>query len=154
DDGCVQVAFSHLAGSATVGTDHILDANQTFDVDKTWPVGMSQGTVKDGIVEFGPIDLTLPVKIQDWNFPLDVHNARVRLAIAEDNGLDGVIGGSVGVDDLIAKVLMYGIGDQLKQALPDLVANMADLDLDAASMKCRQFSMAATISAKPAFINQ
>jgi hypothetical protein len=154
NDGCVQVAFSYLSGMATVGTDGILDANQTFDLDKSVPVAKTQGSIKDGYLEFGPFDITLPVKIQDWDFPLDVHNAKIRMSISDDGALDGVMGGSVEVEDLIAKVTMYGIDDRVKQALPELVRNMADLDLDPASQKCRRFSMAATLSAKPAFIDQ
>ncbi len=153
NDGCVQVGFTHLTGHATAGTDHILNANQTFDVDKAWPVTTATGTIVNGYLDVGPFDITLPVKIQDWNFPLTAHGARIHLAITNDEAMEGVLGGSVDVEELIAKVLMYGIEEKVKMALPGLVRNIADLDQDPATMKCRQFSMAATISARNAFIN-
>jgi hypothetical protein len=153
NDACVAVTFSHLKGAATVGTDGILNANQTFDLDPAFPVSTAAGSISNGYLDMGPFDLTLQVKIQDWNFPLAVHGAHVHIAIGSDDKMDGVLGGSVDVEDFIAKVSMYGIQDNVKQALPGLVRNIADLKPDPVTGVCAQFSMAASISAKSAFIN-
>lgn len=153
NDGCVDIKFVRLTGMPTVGTDKFLDPNQTFDTDKTGPMSATKGTIKDGYLNAGPFDLGIPIRILDANFVLNVHNARISMKLGNDNDMPGVLGGGVGVQDILDNLMKYAIGAELKKMLPDLLNGIADLDLDTQSMKCRQFSVAMSFSGKNAFIN-
>ncbi len=98
-------------------------------------------------------ELQLPVKVLDQIVVLAVHGAHARFAIADDGAITGVLGGAFDVDEVVTRLSMYAIGDQLKMSLPGLLGGISDLAKAPATMQCRQFSMAMTIDAKPAFLN-
>lgn len=153
NDGCVDLTFVRLTGQPSIGTDKLLDANQTFDTDHMGPVSKAKGTIKNGVLTAGPFELALPVRILDANFVLNVHNAHITMKLGNDNELTGVLGGGILVEDMLTNLMKYAIGNDLKKMLPDLLNGIADLDQDPMTMKCRQFSVAMTYTAKAAFIN-
>jgi len=152
DDDCVDVEIRHLKGTPAVGSDGILDANQTFDTVKGDPVSIVRGTVRGGVVEAGPFEAALPVKILDANFILKIHRARVRITLRDDGTLSGLLGGGIAKQDILDNLLPLGIGENLKKVLPGTLDTIADLDRDEMG-KCRQFSSAILVDGKNAFIN-
>lgn len=153
NDGCVDLKFVRLTGQPSIGTDKLLDPNQTFDTDRMGPMSKGKGTIKNGVLTAGPMEVALPVRILDANFVLNVHNARMTMTLGNDNELTGVLGGGLLVDEVLTNLEKYAIGNDLKKMLPDLLNSIADLDVDPMTMKCRQFSVAMTYTAKNAFIN-
>ena len=154
NDSCVTLRFRHLTGTPALGTDMILNPSQTFNAATDVPVSTVQASIRDGVVTLAqPFDLALPVRILDAKFTMNVHNTHARIQFAADGSADGVIGGSVVGDELITNLLMYGIGDNLKKALPALVDSISDQAFDPSTGRCPQFSIAMGFATKPAFIN-
>ncbi|MSP61784.1 MAG: hypothetical protein EXR72_15905 [Myxococcales bacterium] len=153
DDPCVDLEFRRLQGSPFLGTDRVLIAHQTFGTDRGAPVSRVRGTIRGGVVEAGPFELVLPVRILDANFNLPMHHARFRGVLGDDGVLDGTIGGGIRTDDILRELEPYAIGAQLKMLLPILLQTSADLDQDPASGECRQLSATVTYTARGAFID-
>lgn len=152
DADCVNLDFHLLGGKPSVGTDQRLDPNQTFVILPGSPTSTVRGVMKAGVIEAGPFELVMPIRILDAQFNQTVHGARVRIALHEDGSASGVIGGGITKSELVDHIAPLGIGP-VKDLLPALLDTLSDLDPDPAGSDCRQFSGAFTFDAKNAFIN-
>jgi hypothetical protein len=152
DASCVDLEFRLLGGKPNVGTDQRLDPNQTFDTQKDSPLSTVRGVMKDGVIDAGPFDLVMPIRILDAQFNQAVRGARVRIKLNDDGSASGVIGGGIMKSELIEHVEPLGLG-KIKELLPTLLDSIADLDPEETVHGCRQFSGAFTFDAKNAFIN-
>lgn len=149
---CANLEFRLLGGKPNVGTDQRLDPNQTFDTKPDSPLTLVRAVLKDGVIEAGPFDLVMPIRILDAQFNQAVRGARVRIKLNEDGSASGVIGGGIMKSELIEHVAPLGLG-MIKDLLPTLLDTIADLDPEETTNGCRQFSGAFTFDAKNAFIN-
>jgi hypothetical protein len=154
DEPCVDVEFNRLGGTPLVGTDKVLLADQTFAIDQSAPVSTARGALKGGVLDAGPFELELPVRLLDASFILGLHEARFRATFADDGSVSGIIGGGVLVDELLAQVIHLNIGAMLQKLLPVLLQSTADLAYDPVSGNCRQLSATVAFTAKSAFIDR
>jgi hypothetical protein len=152
DASCVNLEFRMLGGKPNVGTDQRLDPNQTFDTQPGLPISTVRGVMKAGVIEAGPFELTMPIRILDAQFNQVLRGTRVRITLHEDGSASGVIGGGITKSELIDNIKPLGIG-MVKDLLPTLLDSIADLEPESTSHDCRQFSGAFSFDAKNAFIN-
>lgn len=152
DAACVNLDFHLLAGKPSVGTDQRLDPNQTFDVQNGSPTSTVRGVMKGGVIEAGPFELVMPIRILDAQFNQTVRGARVRIKLNADGSASGVIGGGIAKSELVDHLASLALGP-VKDLLPTLLDSIADLEPETTSHDCRQFSGAFTFDAKNAFIN-
>jgi len=152
DDPCVQLVFRQLRGMPFVGSDQRLDPGQTFETARDQPVSRVTGRMRNGVIEAGPFPLALPVAVLDARFVLNLHNARIRLRWRPDDTFDGMVGGGIPADELIATVQTLGIPQELRSLVARLVNGITDLDPDADG-NCRRFSSALSFEGRGAFVN-
>ncbi len=151
-DGCVAVTFRILTGMPRVGADQRIVQGMTFASAPGPVAGRVEAAVRDGVIEAGPFELTLPVSILDARFTLNVHDARVRLRLSEEGNVEGVIGGGLVAEEIAMiagglniQTSVYEVATRAVRANTDLAPN--------AEGNCTQISAAFTFTARPAFIN-
>lgn len=152
NDPCVHLVFRQLRGVPFVGSDQRIDPGQTFEVARDQPVSQVTARLRDGVVEAGPFTLALPVAVLDARFVLTLHNARVRLRWRDDDTFDGLIGGAIPADELIATVQTLGIPDELRALVARLIRGITDSAPDADG-NCQRFSAAMLFEGRGAFVN-
>lgn len=130
---------------------------QTFGVDRDRaPVSKLKGRIKDGVVEFGPGDAILPVRVLDALFNLELHGAlgRIQLAPDEQGGgvaMNGMVAGGIEVSAFKDIVKQLNIQDDVMGAA-SLIGLLADLAPDPETGVCTQVSAALRMETTPAFI--
>jgi hypothetical protein len=149
---CVRLEFSLLGGKPSVGTDQRLDPNQTFTRQPGLMLSQATGVLHDGVIEAGPFELLMPIRILDAQFVQAVHAAHVRITLHGDGSASGVIGGGIDKKELLDHLKDLAIG-KVRDVLPVLLDTIADLDPDSMTSDCHQFSGAFVFDAKSAFIN-
>lgn len=152
NDGCVSVTFRLLSGMPRVGSDMRIVQGMTFASAPGPVAGRVETSVRDGVLEAGPFELTLPVSILDARFTLNVHNARVRMRLSEEGGVEGVIGGGLVAEEIAMIAGGLNIQTSVYEVASRAVRANTDLAPDADGT-CTQISAAFTFTARPAFIN-
>lgn len=152
NDPCVHLVFRQLTGVPFVGTDRRIDPGQTFETARDQPVSQVVGRLRDGVIEAGPFPLALPVTVLDARFVLNLNNARIRLRWHDDDTFDGMIGGAISSEELIATVQTLGIPMELRSLVARLVHGIADMEPDAEGT-CQRFSGAIAFEGRSAFVN-
>jgi hypothetical protein len=152
NDPCVHMVFRQLRGVPFVGSDQRIDPGQTFEVARDQPVSDVVGRLRDGVLEAGPFTLALPVAVLDARFVLTLQGARIRLRWHDDDTFDGMIGGSISAEELIATVQTLGIPPELRSLVAQLIRGITDMDADDTGV-CRRFSGAIAFEGRGAFIN-
>jgi hypothetical protein len=154
NDECVDLTVQLGKGKPTLGTDGVIEAYQTFDLDTEGEVSHAQsGTIDNGVLSIGPFELAIPIAIFDVSFTLHLHHARFRFTVdAEDGTLkEGFVGGGI-----VPQEVLDGVKDGagVAQYLPVLslvLHQSADLEPDAEGT-CQQISAALKITAVEAFV--
>lgn len=101
DDDVTVTLFRGL-GQPYVGTDGFVEPWQTYDVDALAPWSRAEGaTIRDGVLEAGPVALQLPIYVFDFEFLVTVTDARVRIALGEDGPQSAVLGGVILMQNLL-----------------------------------------------------
>ncbi len=151
NDPCVDVVFRKVHGTALVGTDGFLNPNQTFDVVATAPVSTVHASLVNGVIDVAPFTLALPVNILDADFVINLHNAHLRLTLAADGSMTGLMGGGIEVSEISTIASGLTIGTDLRDQAVSLAQANADLVFDGST--CAQISAAFSFNAVPAFVN-
>lgn len=152
DDPCVRMVFRQLRGVPFVGSDQRIDPGQTFETARDQPVSEVVGRLREGVLEAGPFTLALPVAVLDARFVLTLNAARIRLRWRDDDTFEGIIGGGIAADELIAVVQTLGIPPELRSLVAQLIRGITDLD-PSAEGNCRRFSGAIAFEGRNAFVN-
>jgi hypothetical protein len=152
DDPCVRMVFRQLRGVPFVGSDQRIDPGQTFETARDQPVSEVVGRLREGVLEAGPFTLALPVAVLDARFVLTLNAARIRLRWRDDDTFEGIIGGGIAADELIAVVQTLGIPPELRALVAQLIRGITDLD-PSAEGTCRRFSGAIAFEGRNAFVN-
>lgn len=152
NDPCVNLVFRRVAGMPFVGSDARIDPGQTFDTMRSEPISRVAGRMRDGVIEAGPFELGLPVAVLDANFVIPLHGARVRIRWNDDDTFDGLIGGGIPADSMIATTRTLTIGQDLMSLVSRLILSITDMDPDAEG-NCRLFSAAVSFEGRAAFVN-
>ncbi len=151
DDDCVAVSVQRLRGVPLVGADRRLLPGQTLEIDPDAPVSRYEGAVlRDGVIEAGPFDIALPVSILDAVFVLDLHEARVRIRLAEDGSMAGEIAGGLA----LSQITEIAAGLNIPSDLMEMVALLGTLiaDLHPVEGDCTRFSATVTYTATYGFV--
>lgn len=151
-DDSVEVTVSQATGVPLVGTDGRLLPLQTLELDADLQSPWFPARVVDGFLETAPMDIVLPLEILVARFDLVLHDARVRFAVAEAEGVasPGVLGGGTPVADLLALIDSTD-EDTLKAVAPAILESAADLRPDATGA-CVDLSIGLTYQAVPVFL--
>jgi hypothetical protein len=131
---------------------------QSFGLDReTAPVSTLPGKVTNGVLDVGPGEAVLPVRVLDAKFNLNLHGARGRFVLtpeARGGGLsmNGMISGGLVTAEFKGIVEKLNIKQDVISAAVTLVALVADLGYSDESGTCTQVSAALKIETTPAFI--
>jgi hypothetical protein len=131
---------------------------QTFGIDRmTAPVSTLPARIQGGVLEIGPGDAVLPVRVLDAKFNLALHSVVGRVTLTPDPAggglaMSGTLGGGVATADFQGIVEQLNIGQDAISAANTLVALVADLAQDDTDGRCKQVSAGLKIESTPAFI--
>lgn len=153
DDPAVRLELRRLTGHPTLGNDKILDPNQTFALYKGAPTDATPAALKAGTITTGVFELHLPVALLTADFTMHIRDARLTVQLQPDGSATALLGGRVGVQNMLDGLLPLELDPGLKARLPDLLAGLADQNKDPATMKCLDLSTSIELSLKPAFID-
>lgn len=156
NDDCVDMTVQLGKGKPTLGTDGVIEAYQTYDLDTQGEVSeATHGTIVDGELTIGPFELAIPIAIFDVAFTVHVHRALVHFTV---DAADGTLKGGYVGGGIVPQEILDGVkeGAGVAQYLPvlSIVLNQsADLEPDAEGT-CQQISVALKISAVEAFVRR
>ncbi len=130
--GCGAFRVLPGAGEPLVGTDGLLLAGQTLDLDPG-PHADPVPAALDGDDVFVAHDFgfDLDIQIFDAAVHLPVQGATVRMVRDDPDHFTATLGGGFLVDAILDSLLGTGIDAALQDALPGILGAAADLDLDA-----------------------
>jgi len=152
NDSCLGVTVHLAEGKPSLGTDGVIEAYQTFSPKpgSTSNHG-TNGTIQDGVLTIGPMDVAIPLKLFDVSFTLNVYDAYFRFNTDEDGFLDGQLSGGIVPEELIEGIKDgAGLGDILPLILT-VMKTSSDLKPNDQG-KCTQLSVAVNVKAVPAFM--
>jgi len=131
---------------------------QTFGVDlETAPTSRVPGKVRNGVLEMGPGEAVLPVRVLDAKFNLDLHGVVGRFALTPDEkgggvAMKGTISGGLETADFKGIIEKLNINKDAISAAVTLVGLLADLHYDDNLGTCTQISAGLRVEATPAFV--
>lgn len=154
NDACLGVTVRLAQGKPTLGTDGVIEGFQTF----TLKPGSSEsrgdkGTIENGILSIGPMNVDIPLKIFDVSFILKVYDAHFRFRVDEDGFLDGYLGGGIIPEELIEGIKDGAGLDDIIPLVRTVLKTSSDLKPNADG-KCTQLSVAVAMKAAPAFVQR
>lgn len=156
NDDCVDLTIKIGEGKPTLGTDGVIEAYQTFDVDPAGEVSHGTGgKIEAGVLTIGPFELAIPIAIFDVAFTLHVHDALFRLRVSGEDGTpnEGFLGGGVVPQEILDGVGQGAGVDKYIPVLTIVLNGSADLAVNADGT-CTQVSAALGITATEAFIRE
>jgi hypothetical protein len=153
DDGCVDLGVQIARGKPSLGTDGVVEAYQTFELNPDAPRGVGRARIDGGVLTAGPMEIAIPLKIFDVSFTLHVHGARFRYTIDEEGQIDGIFGGGIDTEELIAGVSQGAGVERILGGIRLALNASADLAPDADG-KCHQLSSTIHFTATPAFVRR
>ncbi len=156
DASCADLTVKLGRGKPTLGTDGVIEAYQTFDVDGGGEVSHGTlGKIEDGVLTVGPFELAIPIAIFDVAFTIHVHDALFRLTVDAEDGIlkGGFVGGGVVPQEILDGVKDGAGVDKYIPVLTLVLNNSTDLKPDAEGT-CTQLSAALQITAVEAFLRE
>lgn len=156
DDVSVQIYSSE--DSPALGTDNsvLLGATLSIHPDSRFHSGEVRGSVVDGVLTAGPMDLRFPIDIMIVRDELLIHDSWLRVDLLED-GFEGMVSGYWDVANIrdIIGVPTTDNGNAANFTIEQFDAAMADLadgNYDEGTGLCGSFSTAFRVSGVHAFI--
>lgn len=125
DDDCVELSVHRASGQPLLAPDGTLLDGQTFDTDPD-PARIACAELRDGVIEAGPLALSLQIQILDVALDLEMEDARVSLTLEEGGGMSGYFGGAVPLEGILKIVEEDDLAD-LRELVTSLVTLAADL---------------------------
>jgi hypothetical protein len=105
------------------------------------PLITVQGSITNGRLRAGPVDLELNLPVQDMTLTLNIQQAQVRFNMVGDTLTNGVIGGQLDVEQTISTIVAID-PDTIPESLArSILTAQADLDYDPATMTCNAVSI-------------
>ena len=158
DDDDVRVQIYSSEDSPALGTDNsvLLGATLGIHPDSRFHSSEVQGSVVDGVLTAGPIDLLFPIDIMIVRDELLIHDSWLRVELLDD-GFQGTVSGYWDVANIrdIIGVPTTDNGNAANFTIEQFDAAMAELadgDYDAVAGLCRSFSTMFRIAGVQAFI--
>lgn len=154
NDPSVTVKLRAGRGLPLLGTDGLLLAGQTFWLsDRSPELLLPNARIENGILLTGSFDGELPISVFEFDYVLDMRNARFRAKVVSDARLEeGLLGGGITLTS-IEKVAQTAAIDQpdLYETITTLVAGVGDL-VPGPDGVCTQISAVLKITAIPAYL--
>jgi hypothetical protein len=158
NDDDVRVQIYSSEDSPALGTDNsvLLGATLSIHPDARFHSGEVQGSVVDGVLTAGPIDLLFPIDIMIVRDELLIHDSWLRVELLEE-GFQGTVSGYWGVANIrdIIGVPTTDNGNAANFTIEQFdtaMAELADGDYDAGAGLCKSFSTTFRIGGVQAFI--
>jgi hypothetical protein len=157
NDPSVSVRVAMASGTPMYNANDRLLPYETFGVDTSKvPVSALPGRIVNGVLEIGPGDVTLRLRVLFVKFNLTLHDVRGVLTLTPDPveggvGMVGAIGGGIVTTDLAAMIDELGFDPSTQAKADAQVPALADLAVDA-SGRCDQVSAGFLVVAAPAFV--
>jgi len=158
NDDDVRVQIYSSEDSPALGTDNsvLLGATLSIHPDSRFHSGEVQGSVVDGVLTAGPIDLLFPIDIMIVRDELLIHDSWLRVELL-DEGFQGTVSGYWDVANIrdIIGVPTTDNGNAANFTIEQFDAAMAELadgDYDAGAGLCKSFSTMFRITGVQAFI--
>ena len=100
------------------------------------------GSIVNGRLNAGPVTIPLSLPVMDVVLNLTINRARLRFTVGESMLTNGIIGGSLDIDEVVAAVMAIPDLESYVELLMNLLEMNADLDPDAAMMgDCQSVSL-------------
>lgn len=151
DDDCVTVEVLQGEGVPIIRADNLLAEGQTFGINPDGVRTAIQGTIRDGVLEARGADITLPLNILNAVFEVSIVDAAIRLTLFDDGAMDGVLGGGVDVEALLASLNAQGVNDQVVQLVGPVLETAKDLAPDDEG-NCTRMSTNIAVEGVEAFV--
>lgn len=151
NDDDVTLRVQRVSGTPLVGADARLDAGQTFDLIPEEIETVLPAAIKGRSVEVGPTTIPFPIAILDAQLTVRFYSGRLRIALAEDGSMDGLVGGGLDHDEVMERVRGLTIRENLMTTVDGAMRLFADLAPNEAGV-CTQMSAAVRLSARSAFV--
>ncbi len=150
-DECVDVTVLQGKGQPEIGTDDLIEVNQTFDPDFSAPMAKVQGaSIEDGKLLAGPVEFSLPIFVFGFDLVFNIRRAVLQAQWQRDGTMKGFISGSISVTELLEIVEGIDGGGQITELLEVVLAPSADLFPDEEGI-CSELSITLVFEAIPAF---
>lgn len=151
NDDCVDVTVTSAVGLPMVGNDGWILPGQTFERDPAAPVSTVTGArIVDGVLEDGPVDLSLPFQFLDADVEFFLQNGKIRLDFNQPGLVTGLIGGGIRTQELSDLAKNTGIDETVEVLLDSVLGLNADLGPDETGT-CEQISVTLEVEAVQAF---
>lgn len=153
NDDCVTVRTRPLMGTPSLGTDGLIEIGQTFDAQ---PGGeqtlIPNARIVNGVVDVGPVPLTVPVAILDARFTLHIQSGFMHIEIHDDGVWSGKLGGGISIAEMTSIAMGLNIPSGLMGAVAALLMTSADLAPDPMTNRCTQVSSTLVFESATAFV--
>lgn len=156
DAACADVTVKLGKGKPILGTDGVMEAYQTFDIDPSGEESHGTlGKIEDGVLTIGPFELAIPIAIFDVAFTIHVHDAVMRLQVRAEDGVlkEGLVGGGVVPQEILDGVAPGAGVDKYIPTLTLVLNGSTDLAQDSEGT-CTQLSAALKVTTVEAFIRE
>lgn len=122
-----------------IGTYGLISPDQTYYLSDTIEMStVKRAEIVDGWVEAGPVGFQLPIDILEAKFVMNVKDGKLRFRIHEDGTVEGIIGGSLAVYDVLEELYATNAYEEAQLVTP-LFVNNADMGLEEGV--CKQMSV-------------
>ena len=150
NDAKVTVNLFRGSQNPEIGTYGLISPDQTYYLDPSIEMSTVKGVeIDDGWVEAGPVGFQLPIDILEANFIMDIQDGKLRFKIWEDGTVEGIIGGSLYVYDVLEELYQTDAYAEAQLVAP-LFEDNADMGLE--DGVCRQFSVAFGFTGTTAYV--
>ena len=144
-DECVSVNVYRGGPDVVFGTDGLLLAGQSYDIDTSRPwARVDQARVEGGRLHASGFRLELPLTFFSTNVDLVIADTFLELGLDEDD-VPGMLGGAITLEDFIETV--RDIDDGFASVAEGLLSTNADLEPDDRG-RCQAISIAWTFGAR------
>lgn len=152
NDDCVEVGFLRGMGIPQLGSDGLLLADQTYELDSSVgePV-RAKGAIRDGVLEVQDLGFLLPIVVFDFDIVLDLHSVALEVTFDDDGGGEVILGAGFAWEPLLEELLTTPIDQVLVDALPLLLGGLADLNPNELGV-CQELSVVMEMGAAGAFV--
>jgi hypothetical protein len=153
NDDCVTVRTRPLIGTPSLGTDHLVEIGQTFDAAPNGEETLvPNARIVNGVVDIGPVPLTVPVAILDARFTLHIQSGFMHIELHDDGVWSGKLAGGISISEMTMIAQGLNIPPDLMNAVMLLLASSADLGMDATTGRCTQVSSTLLFESVTAFV--
>lgn len=153
NDDCVTVRTRPLVGTPSLGTDGLVEIGQTFDAAAGGEQTLiPSARIVNGVVDVGPVPLTVPVAILDARFTLHIQAGFMHIEIHDDGVWTGKLGGGISIQEMTTIAMGLTIPARLMGAVAALLNGNADLAPDPMSGRCTQVSSTLIFESVTAFV--